>query len=109
MQAMSPIQGKHPQRIRGWHVDIRRVEGPTGRQTASNSGGHQGPTLEPTGQPPRESIGWGGPKGVGWTHMSAEPTLCWLILAFHIVLPGWPLIHSQGANSILPKLPKAYK
>jgi hypothetical protein len=61
MQAMSSIQGKRPRRIRGWHVDVTWIEGPTGRQTTSKPGGHRGPTLGPTGQPPRESTCRGGP------------------------------------------------
>jgi hypothetical protein len=61
MQAMSPIQGKQPRRIRGRHMDIPRIEGPTFRQTASKPGGHQGPTLGPTEQPPHKSTGRGGP------------------------------------------------
>jgi hypothetical protein len=41
-------------------MDITRIEGPTGRQIALKPVGHQGPTLGPTRQPPRESPGQGG-------------------------------------------------
>jgi hypothetical protein len=53
LQAMSSIQGRH--------MDITRIEGPTGRQTTTKPGGHRGPTLGPTGQSPCESTGQGGP------------------------------------------------
>jgi hypothetical protein len=82
MQAMSPIQGKQPRRIRGRHVDVTWIEGPTGRQTASKPSGHRGPTLGPTAQPPRESTGRSGPTmgrptpQVGRTDLvSAHPSL----------------------------------
>jgi hypothetical protein len=45
-----------------------------------------------------------------WAHIgSAEMTLCWPILAFHVVSSSWLLIHSRGAHAILTKLPKANK
>jgi hypothetical protein len=49
------------------------------------------------------------PQGVGRPHRSAKSTLYRLIRAFHVVSPGWLLVHSQGAHTILPKLSKAYK
>jgi hypothetical protein len=60
MQAKSPIQGKQPWWIGGWHMDIPRIEGSTRRQAASKPSEHQGPTLGTTGQTPRESTCRGG-------------------------------------------------
>jgi hypothetical protein len=37
-------KGGKPWRIRGWHVDVTWIEGPTGTQTASKPSGHREPT-----------------------------------------------------------------
>jgi hypothetical protein len=103
MQAMSPIQGKQNQRIRGRHGDITWIEGPTGRQTASKPSGHRESTWGPTWQTPRESKGVV-PQGVDRPHRSVEPTLCWPILAFHMVTPGWSWSPFAGVLVLPPQV-----
>jgi hypothetical protein len=63
-------------------VDVTWIQGLTGTQTTSKPSEHHGPTLGPTGQPPHESTGRGGPtRGrptpqVGQTDLvSAHPSL----------------------------------
>jgi hypothetical protein len=83
MQAMSLIQGKQPRRLRGRHMDTTRIEGSTGRQTASNSCGHQAPTQGPTGKHLEKAH-------PDWAHRgSADPT----------GRPNWPCGCHSGAST----------
>jgi hypothetical protein len=92
-------KGGTSRRIRGRHVDVTWIEGPTGTKTASKSSGHQELTWGPTGQPPGESTPRGGLQGVGRPHRSAEPTLWPPLRGFHVVVLVGPSLHLGGVCS----------
>jgi hypothetical protein len=109
MQAMSLIQGSNPDESEGDTWTSHGLKGPRVGKQPQNQVDTRDQPYDPQGNHHAKSQAEVGPQGVDRPHRSAKPTLCRLILAFHVVSPGWLLVHSRGAHTILTKLSKAYK
>jgi hypothetical protein len=85
--------GGKPRRIRGRHVDVTWIEGPTSTQTTSKPCGHREPTWGPTGQQATRK------HRLRWAHRGRSNRPCvdssWHSTWCCLVCPG---IHSRGVG-----------
>jgi hypothetical protein len=98
-------KGSNPDELEGDTWTSRGWKGPQASKPPQTRVNTRNQPWDPQGSHHMKAQAKVGPQGVGRPHRSVEPTLCRLILTFHVVTPGWLLVHSRGAHGILPKCP----
>jgi hypothetical protein len=94
MQAMSLTQGKDLDELEGDTWTSHGLKGPWVGKLPQNQVDTRNRPEDPQDNHHAKALADVGPQGVCRPHRSAEPTLCRPILAFHVVSPGWLLVHS---------------